>query len=107
MAEKMAEEKRGGPEPAPDVTTQQQFAESGRRDSNPRPPGPKPGALPDCATPRYERCSDPKTPRRKTSYYCERLRSTSMSARNARPRCETRCFAAGGASPKVICSSVE
>src|SRR4029077_21112692 len=23
-----------------------------RRDSNPRPPGPKPGALPDCATPR-------------------------------------------------------
>ena len=26
---------------------------SGREDSNLRPPGPKPGALPDCATPRY------------------------------------------------------
>ena len=25
---------------------------SGREDSNLRPPGPKPGALPDCATPR-------------------------------------------------------
>src|SRR5687767_4403187 len=25
---------------------------SGRQDSNLRPPGPKPGALPDCATPR-------------------------------------------------------
>ena len=25
---------------------------SGRRDSNSRPPGPKPGALPNCATPR-------------------------------------------------------
>jgi hypothetical protein len=25
---------------------------SGRRDSNPRPPAPKAGALPDCATPR-------------------------------------------------------
>ena len=25
---------------------------SGRKDSNLRPPGPKPGALPDCATPR-------------------------------------------------------
>ncbi len=25
---------------------------SGRRDSNPRPSGPKPDALPDCATPR-------------------------------------------------------
>ena len=27
---------------------------SGREDSNLRPPGPKPGALPDCATPRYD-----------------------------------------------------
>src|SRR5437867_2894288 len=36
--------------------------ESGRRDSNPRPPGPKPGALPDCATPRYEPSSEAKTP---------------------------------------------
>ena len=26
---------------------------SGRQDSNLRPPGPKPGALPDCATPRF------------------------------------------------------
>src|SRR6266511_657608 len=32
--------------------TVSRLAESGRRDSNPRPPGPKPGALPDCATPR-------------------------------------------------------
>src|SRR5882762_11456626 len=31
---------------------------SGRRDSNPRPPGPKPGALPDCATPRTTRRLD-------------------------------------------------
>ncbi len=27
---------------------------SGRRDSNPRPSGPKPDALPDCATPRLQ-----------------------------------------------------
>jgi hypothetical protein len=31
---------------------------SGRRDSNPRPPRPERGALPDCATPRH-RWSDP------------------------------------------------
>ncbi len=29
--------------------------ESGRQDLNLRPPGPQPGALPDCATPRYVR----------------------------------------------------
>src|SRR5690606_40906597 len=28
------------------------FVKSGRLDSNQRPPGPKPGTLPDCATPR-------------------------------------------------------
>src|SRR3954466_7043735 len=28
------------------------FLESGRQDLNLRPPGPQPGALPDCATPR-------------------------------------------------------
>ena len=28
------------------------FYLSGSQDSNLRPPGPKPGALPDCATPR-------------------------------------------------------
>ena len=28
---------------------------SGRKDSNLRPPGPKPGALPGCATPRNNR----------------------------------------------------
>ncbi|CAN0573316.1 unnamed protein product, partial [Laminaria digitata] len=28
---------------------------SGRRDSNPRPSGPKPDALPGCATPRMNR----------------------------------------------------
>src|ERR671925_421691 len=28
------------------------FTQSGRRDSNPGPPAPKAGALPDCATPR-------------------------------------------------------
>ena len=28
------------------------LSKSGRQDSNLRPPGPKPGALPDCATPR-------------------------------------------------------
>ena len=31
---------------------------SGRQDSNLRPPGPKPGALPDCATPRKPGISD-------------------------------------------------
>ena len=31
---------------------------SGRRDSNPRPPAPKAGALPDCATPRLQILSD-------------------------------------------------
>src|SRR6185503_18179076 len=36
-------------------TPRRRDAESGRRDSNPRPPGPKPGALPDCATPRKTR----------------------------------------------------
>ena len=36
-------------------THQPVFCEwSGRQDSNLRPPGPKPGALPDCATPRYK-----------------------------------------------------
>lgn len=30
------------------------FFLSGRQDSNLRPPGPKPGALPDCATPRNQ-----------------------------------------------------
>ena len=30
---------------------------SGRLDSNQRPPGPKPGALPDCATPRPANCT--------------------------------------------------
>ena len=30
----------------------QAFSESGRQDLNLRPPGPQPGALPDCATPR-------------------------------------------------------
>ena len=35
-------------------------AESGRQDSNLRPPGPKPGTLPDCATPR-------------TKHYCKSL----------------------------------
>ena len=30
---------------------------SGRQDSNLRPPGPKPGALPDCATPRFDLAS--------------------------------------------------
>ena len=30
---------------------------SGRQDSNLRPPGPKPGALPDCATPRSDLAS--------------------------------------------------
>ncbi len=38
--------------PLGEVPACQRVAESGRRDSNPRPPGPKPGALPDCATPR-------------------------------------------------------
>ncbi len=30
----------------------QAFPTSGRQDLNLRPPGPQPGALPDCATPR-------------------------------------------------------
>src|SRR6185437_11745352 len=29
------------------------FVQSGRQDLNLRPPGPQPGALPDCATPRF------------------------------------------------------
>jgi hypothetical protein len=41
------------------------------------------------------------------SYYVERRSSTSISARNALPRCETRCLAAAGASPKVMLSSDE
>src|SRR6267378_1314781 len=49
---------------------------SGRRDSNPRPPGPKPGALPDCATPRNARRLDAQT--RRKSYYVERRSSTSI-----------------------------
>ena len=35
------------------MLTNQQLR-SGRQDSNLRPPGPKPGALPDCATPRLD-----------------------------------------------------
>src|SRR6185503_10608872 len=32
---------------------------SGQQDSNLRPPGPKPGALPDCAMPRLSECGRP------------------------------------------------
>lgn len=34
------------------------FCQSGRQDSNLRPPGPKPGALPGCATPRDQPISE-------------------------------------------------
>src|SRR5688500_9196255 len=45
------------PEPRWDGT----LAVSGRQDLNLRPPGPQPGALPDCATPRGSRPSlDPR-----------------------------------------------
>jgi hypothetical protein len=37
---------------------------SGREDLNLRPPGPEPGALPGCATPRPARAGGGKTPRR-------------------------------------------
>jgi hypothetical protein len=37
---------------------------SGRQDSNLRPPGPKPGALPDCATPRKISVSQSTRPSR-------------------------------------------
>ena len=40
------------PEP-PGVPVRTPGPESGRQDLNLRPPGPQPGALPDCATPRY------------------------------------------------------
>ena len=36
----------------------QAFSESGRQDLNLRPPGPQPGALPDCATPRGRQAGD-------------------------------------------------
>jgi hypothetical protein len=36
-----------------DLTTGLDIPPSGRRDSNPGPPAPKAGALPDCATPRH------------------------------------------------------
>src|ERR1700689_1021485 len=35
-----------------DMADLQVFRKSGRQDLNLRPPGPQPGALPDCATPR-------------------------------------------------------
>ena len=38
------------------------FKESGRRDSDPRPPAPKAGALPGCATPRHRCISTPVRP---------------------------------------------
>ena len=38
----------------------------GLQDSNLRPPGPKPGALPDCAKPRHARLLTRKTPDCKT-----------------------------------------
>src|SRR6266699_1364429 len=39
--------------------------------------------------------------------YLERRTSTSINARNARPRCDTRCFAARDASANVIPRSVD
>jgi hypothetical protein len=42
---------RGHFRPLPSDST---FKESGRRDSDPRPPAPKAGALPGCATPRHQ-----------------------------------------------------
>ena len=54
LAEKVAELLPATRTTRSEAVIQQRLTESGRRDSNPRPPGPKPGALPDCATPRYE-----------------------------------------------------
>ena len=41
-----------------------------------------------------------------TTVYVYRRTSTSMRARMARPRWDTRCLAASGASANVICRSV-
>src|SRR5690606_15943193 len=41
------------------------FLWSGRRDSNSRPSGPKPDALPGCATPRLKRVTIPRVCRRR------------------------------------------
>src|SRR5436853_4915641 len=43
----------GGSAPPENCGGRVGLTESGRRDSNPGPSGPKPDALPDCATPRY------------------------------------------------------
>src|SRR4029077_18123498 len=40
------------PAPIPQLIVRQVVVESGRRDLNPGPSGPKPDALPDCSTPR-------------------------------------------------------
>src|SRR6058998_4458416 len=91
---------------------------SGRRDLNPGPSGPKPDALPDCATPRKTRRQGAELPSRPgkaqtqpsegaAKSYLERRTKTSTSARIARPRCDTRCFAGSGASANVIPRSLE
>src|SRR5271168_2555133 len=42
------------------------FLVSGRQDLNLRPPGPQPGALPDCATPRGQQAGDGNRTRSKS-----------------------------------------
>src|SRR5215218_8634052 len=53
------------------------LAESGRQDLNLRPPGPQPGALPDCATPRG---------RPESTRVRRRVERTSVRGRTVRPR---------------------
>ncbi len=84
---------------------------SGRRDSDPRPPAPKAGALPGCATPRtLEEARGrpfPRTPVCSLSP-CWRQApsrairsSTGRSFRNASPRCESASFSSGESSAMV------
>src|SRR5271168_9296 len=56
---------------------------SGRGDLNSRPPAPKAGALPGCATPRLKCCMDSKAPSKFTPnpYHRYRVRSCTNCAR--------------------------
>ena len=60
------------------------FKESGRRDSDPRPPAPKAGALPGCATPRKPEARGPAVSESAVSSLSPRLRQAPRRAARAR-----------------------
>ena len=63
------------------------FFESGRQDLNLRPPGPQPGALPDCATPRGASVAMiPASHRARPATFRNRKASTSSVTRRGRAR---------------------